>query len=111
MTKIKIRKPKHKYQIDMSTMKAVGPKAWLERILGLPCEIRAEVAKVVWWDFFAHRMVGERWPDLDRYLDYCPTPPVLDKFQLRDRLIEIGYNYEFASRRSGIRIKIPAINE
>lgn len=110
-SKMKIRKPKHKYQIDMSQMKAVTPKEWLQRILTLPREIRAEVAKIVWWDFFAHRLVGQRWAELDPFLAYCHTPPALDKYALRDRLVEIGYIFEFASRRSGVKLKQRAENE
>jgi hypothetical protein len=96
--------------IDMTEMKAILPGEWAARILTLPARVRAEVAKVVWWDFFAHRMVSERWGHLDRYLAYCPTPPELDKFQLRDRLVEIGYRHDFASRRCGIKLKQPEAN-
>ena len=49
-------------------LKEVPPEIWAEEVLKLDPEIRPQVARVIWWDWFAGREVGQRWSHLDCYL-------------------------------------------
>jgi hypothetical protein len=74
-----------------------SPEFWYNGIISLPENVRATVAKVVWWDHFAPRLVCERWPHLDEWLDK-PIVDILQKDWVT-YLTKIGYTeYEAASR-------------
>jgi hypothetical protein len=74
-----------------------SPEFWYNGIVSLPEEIRATVAKVVWWDHFAQQLVSQRWPHLDEWLN----KPVI-QIETADwvkYLTKIGYTeYEAATR-------------
>lgn len=44
------------------------PDEWLEVVEALPDDIRPQVARVIWWDWFANQEVRNRWPHLDKYI-------------------------------------------
>lgn len=59
--------------------------------------LRAAVASIVWWDFFGHRPVRQRWPHLDKYLDHVYVP--IDKEEMKRGLALAGYSPWHAHRR------------
>jgi hypothetical protein len=80
---------------------AVSPETWLQRILALPEQAQQQVARVVWWDHFAGRLVMNRWTHMDHWL----LSPEKERLEPIDRdtfvkyLIEIGYEEEKAILR------------
>lgn len=74
-----------------------SPEFWQNAINGLPEEVQATVAKVVWWDHFASRLVSERWPHLDEWLN----KPIVDISQEDwvKHLTRIGYTHNEAASR------------
>lgn len=48
--------------------KNITPEEWATRIEALEEPLRTRVACLVWWDFFAQRIVSQRWANLDPYL-------------------------------------------
>jgi hypothetical protein len=83
------------------TQPAVAPEIWLQQVQSLPVEAQQQVARVVWWDHFAHRKATERWSHMDQWL----ASPEKEKLDPIDRdtfikyLIQIGYNQEKATLR------------
>jgi hypothetical protein len=74
-----------------------SPEFWYNGIVSLPESVRATVAKVVWWDHFASRLVSERWNHLDEWLNKPVVEiPTADWVTY---LTKIGYTeYEAATR-------------
>jgi hypothetical protein len=54
--------------VEVRVLRARKPQEWAQAVLNVPVEIRAQIARIVWWDFFAGREVANRWPHLDQYL-------------------------------------------
>ena len=52
----------------MTAKRQVSPATWRALVDKVPLGCRCEVAHIVWWDWFAGRVVAERWPHLDKYL-------------------------------------------
>jgi len=46
-----------------------SPEEWRSLVLQVPSDIRAYVARLIWWDWFANRPVPDRWPHLDEFLN------------------------------------------
>ena len=83
---------------DHARLKALGPKDWAKALRRVPLAIRAEVARVVWWDWFSDRTHSERWEHLDKYLE----PPFHfqpDISRIIDGLVMVGYSWERAVNR------------
>ena len=49
-------------------LKRKHPLEWLYDIGRLPKKVQSNIARIIWWDFFAEREVSQRWPHLDNYL-------------------------------------------
>jgi hypothetical protein len=49
-------------------LKQKHPLEWLADIRRLPKVVQSNIARVIWWDFFAEREVLQRWPHLDEYI-------------------------------------------
>ena len=49
-------------------LKRKHPLEWLADIRRLPQKVQSNIARVIWWDYFAKREVAQRWPHLDEYL-------------------------------------------
>lgn len=87
-------------------LKLREPGEWRALVLGVAdLEVRQWLANVVWWDFFADRLTGERWTELDEWLDI--TADHLEDFESRGRrreleraLIRVGYSEWEANRRA-----------
>jgi hypothetical protein len=45
------------------------PWEWLADIQELPDALRNPVARIIWWDWFSHQKVTERWPQLDEFVN------------------------------------------
>jgi len=62
--------------------------------------LRTQAACIVWWDYFAHREVPERWPHLDEFRrDWRPAWEI-DQPALESVLLQLGYHPEIAKARS-----------
>lgn len=76
----------------------------------LPVKLQVFVAQIVWWDYFADKMVPNRWPDLDLWL--CAHPCTFRKEmwppteQMIDALVSIGYEPRTAHRRMGVKYTV-----
>ena len=59
--------------------------------------IRAQVACIVWWDFFGYRLVPQRWPHLDIYVNkqYVWLPREV----MIEGLVILGYPQKWAEAR------------
>ena len=49
-------------------LKRKHPLEWLNDIRRLPKRVQSNIARIIWWDWFADREVADRWPHLDGYL-------------------------------------------
>jgi hypothetical protein len=82
----------------LRTLRDRSPDEWVERINALPESIREFAARLVWWDYFALRTVGDRWPHLDTYLKFtneeAPYGPLVEA------LVELGYPEKTALTRA-----------
>jgi len=75
-----------------------GPKEWRAAVETIEDKgIRAAVARIVWWDFFSKRLIPNRWPHLDKYLDGDYVK--LDKEILKCGLYQAGYSPWHAHQR------------
>jgi len=71
-------------------LKGRSPEEWAALIQELTPKLRVEVSKIVWWDFFGNRLVGDRWPQLDEYLN-VPVDATIQRGDLIKALVAIGY--------------------
>ena len=81
-------------------LEKVRPSEWVRRIDGLDEYLRDPVACILWWDFFSMRLVGERWPHLDKYLPFHEHPEIPTD-AIVEALIAIGY----PPSRAALRMK------
>lgn len=58
---------------------------------------RWAAARIVWWDFFSNRLVGDRWPHLDRMLLHRDE---VEAGVLVDALVAVGYPRPRAESRT-----------
>lgn len=63
--RVKTRNPE---RLMIELLKLRPPEEWAAALMVVPEEIRPQVARVIWWDFFAGRDVANRWDHLDVYL-------------------------------------------
>lgn len=92
-----------------------SPEYWVEKINTIfNLEERIEIARTVWWEYFAGRVGKKAWHHLDKYTripgDYASIivqVPVKRKIKL---LIDIGFTEEKAKIRS-IRSKGVELDE
>lgn len=54
--------------LEVRKLRKRSPQAWADAVLRVPAEMRPQIARIVWWDFFASREVANRWDHLDEYL-------------------------------------------
>ena len=54
----------------------------------------------MWWDYFAHREVSNRWPHLDEYVQAWNVRLLVPQSQLEAALLSIGYLPADARSRS-----------
>jgi len=85
--------------LKLKRLRIRTPEEWVERLNALPDSIREFAARLVWWDYFALRTVGERWPHLDEYIrkfttEEAPYGPLVEA------LIELGYPEKTALTRA-----------
>ena len=88
----------------------VRPEEWLERVNRLDASHRAPVARIIWWDFFAHRMALNAWDHLNEFVNsprikvegmsnLQEMPETWTDQDLRNGLINCGYPEIVAYRR------------
>ena len=99
MKKRKNQSYKVKLQFDEQTL--------LEQIRRLPLRHQPIIARVIWWDFFAGRLVSNRSNIFDQWLKFdhtqvCDEPSPAD---LVKSLMSFGYPLEIATRRFAAKFK------
>lgn len=73
------------------------PLEWLHDIRSLPKKVQTNIARIVWWDWFAAREVQDRWPHLDSYIN---GPMInLNREETVKHLLECGYSEKAANGR------------
>ena len=105
MKKSKNQSYKFKMKLDEQTL--------LEKILSLPLKHQPIIARVIWWDFFAGRLVANRTNMFDQWLKFdhtqvCDEPSPTN---LAKSLISFGYPSEIAHRRFAPKFKKPIKSE
>lgn len=83
----------------LSRGRRIDPGVWADNMKRVPIRYRAAVARIVWWDWFASRLVGERWDHLDQYLKFPEGGEPWTDEDLKSGLIKAGYPQEEAVRR------------
>ncbi len=79
----------HRERQHMAELRRFSPREWLLRIRTVPRPERADVARIVWWDYFA-RMRDDN-PNahlLDHYFDEPPS----NKMDVVNGLVKCGYS-------------------
>lgn len=61
-------------------------------------ELRKVIAKMIWWDHFAHRVVSERWDTLDDFLGFGVAEVPDEK--IISALVSLGYEKGLATKRT-----------
>ena len=67
MTKEKQRQKEHKAKADI--LRGRTPEEWRTLVMQVPKDLRPYVARLIWWDWFSHRSVLDRWNHLDDFLN------------------------------------------
>jgi hypothetical protein len=83
---------------ELAVLRKRTPEEWVERINALPTEIIPHAARLVWWDWFALRMVSKRWPHLDAFLKF--NTQEVEFTPLCEALITLGYPDGIARNRA-----------
>lgn len=97
------------------------PEEWSAVVEALPDDIRPQVARVIWWDWFAKQEVVARWNQLDKYIRTRSAFELrlqiqanwtreqiadaefgrdLSKAEMTEALIACGYPPVYASKRA-----------
>jgi hypothetical protein len=99
MKKRKPQTPEQKLaKKEMAKLRKRTPEEWVQRINSLPSKILPFAARLVWWDWFASRVVSKRWPHLDTHLKFCGEEA--EFASLCEALITLGYPESVARRRT-----------
>jgi hypothetical protein len=90
------------YSLEWLTVaRKVTELEWADKVEKLEERIRGPVARMIWWDFFSGKLVGNRWSSLDRYI---PGPRNQEEDwtaeELCNGLVACGYPRLEATRRS-----------
>lgn len=62
--------------------------------------LRTQAACIVWWDFFAHRDVTDRWNHLDDYIKTWRPSWEINQSSLEVELLRLGFHPQMARTRS-----------
>ncbi|CAB4136026.1 hypothetical protein UFOVP917_29 [uncultured Caudovirales phage] len=73
------------------------PIVWLHEVRLLPKKVQSNIARIIWWDWFAAREVQDRWAHLDAYLSL----PMIDlnRTETIKYLRKCGYTEQAANKR------------
>lgn len=88
----KQRQKLHKEQTDI--LRERSPKEWRALVDQVPKDIRAYVARLIWWDWFSHRSTTERWSELDDFLN-IPYAQLMWERENPDKVVEPDHNEIF----------------
>lgn len=93
------------YSLDTRNqhLKSRPASEWAERIAKLPKDVRNACGRIVWWDFFADKLVKNADRHLDFYLNTVDEPKRIEDWV--QALVSLGYNEGFATWRLGVRCK------
>ena len=78
----------------------------IELINILPESHRPIVGRIIWWDFFGHRLVKNRSTAFDHWLPYSPDPDVPWE-DVVESLVKFGYPESLAIRKMRPKFKKP----
>lgn len=74
-----------------------APAQWRDDVLSLPDHVRNPAARIIWWDWFSHQKVAQRWPQLDEFVN--TTDCACSQIELITALHSCGYSPWDAYRR------------
>ena len=103
--KPKLTAREHKAKVAAKKKRAIlnarSPEEWRSAIDTITDpNTRTQAACIVWWDYFAHREVSNRWPHLDEYLNAWNVALLIPPDALRAALMQVGYLEVDAVNRS-----------
>ncbi len=119
--KKRVRKTDDPEILVVRQLRVRTPEEWSEVVEALPNDIRPQVARVIWWDWFANQEVKNRWPHLDKYIRTRSAGELklqitaqwtreqiadaefgrdLGKREMTEALIACGYPPVYASKRA-----------
>ena len=83
-------------------LKLLTPKEWVCRIYNLQPELQRPIARIIWWDFFADRVIAERVSDFDAWIAPPAPGTYLNEPEnvIKEGLIKVGYPARDAHRRT-----------
>ena len=85
-------------------LKRRSPAAWRSAIDAIrDPSLRVRAACIVWWDYFGHRTVADRWPHLDDIVRPWKPHVEFEPRILEDALCRLGYHRDVARARSVVR--------
>ena len=103
--KPKLTAREHKAKVAAKKKRAIlnarSPEEWRSAIdVITDPSIKIQTACIVWWDYFAHRVVSNRWHHLDEYVQAWNVHIHVPQSQFEAALLSIGYLPEDARSRS-----------
>ena len=103
--KPKLTAREHKAKVAAKKKRAIlnarCPEEWRSAIDTITDpSIKIQAACIVWWDYFAHREVSDRWPHLDECVQAWNVRIHVPQSQFEAALLSIGYLPEDARSRS-----------
>ena len=103
-------KKQREYKNITDVMRNRTQDEWRELIMQLPENLQTSVARIIWWDWYSHRTVANRWENLDDLIN-VPAVQLLweranpdkvadtDENEIFQALILLGYPLNMASDR------------
>jgi len=103
-------KKQKEYKNITDVMRYRTQDEWRELIMLLPKHLQPSVARIIWWDWYSHRTVANRWENLDDLIN-VPVVQLLweranpdkvahtDENEIFQALILLGYPLNMASDR------------
>lgn len=82
------------YKSKTDILRERTPKEWRNLIEQVPNDTRAYVARLIWWDWFSHRDVPNRWNELDDFL-HIPYARLMWERENPDKVHEPDQNEIF----------------
>lgn len=71
----------------------------VQMVMSLPKRHRPIIGRIVWWDFFALKLVANRVTEFDHWIGEPPTDDEPSAEELAASLMQMGYGEKTAIRR------------
>ena len=97
----RVRKAKVAAKKKRAILSARCPEEWRSAIDTITDpSVKIQAACIVWWYYFASRLVSEAWPHLDAYRNAWNVALLISPDALRAALMQVGYLEVDAVNRS-----------